>query len=265
MAPAYEPPLLAVDIGNSSIEFGAFRGNISQELPRPSSTIFLPLEDSAFAELTDWLPVRCQWCIATVNQPAYERLTSWLGLHRPDDKHRRLTRFDFPLRLQVETPDRVGVDRLAAVTAANLLRQEDRPAIVIDGGTAITVNLISGAGDFCGGAILPGFRLSASALANNTEALPLVHFDSKTLPSAIGKSTEAALQSGVFWGAVGGLRELIERIAANLPEEPEVFLTGGGADLFVDHLSRPARFVPHLVLSGIARAHALSLPSGAEP
>jgi type III pantothenate kinase len=73
-------------------------------------------------------------------------------------------------------------------------------------------------------------------------------------PSPLGKSTEAAIQAGLFWGAVGAIRELIARLSAGLAHQPQVFVTGGAAQHVAETLSQdwPVRHVPHLVLAGIA-------------
>src|SRR6185295_3956598 len=112
----------------------------------------------------------------------------------------------------VEEPARVGIDRLLAALAANHLRRPERAAIVADLGTAITVDLLSENGTFEGGAILPGIGMSSRALAEQTDALPRVAIEpSQGTPTSLGKSTEAAIRSGLYWGTIGAMSELIGR------------------------------------------------------
>src|SRR5205814_3927690 len=149
------------------------------------------------------------------------QLSEWALLNRPRDDFKILTYRDLPLEVRVEFPDRVGLDRLAAAVAARFLASEGRqppdtirPAIVIDAGTAITVDLVSADGAFEGGVILPGFRLTAEALAAGTNQLPLATFTGQDQPPpVVGKHTEGAIRSGLFWGAVGAVREVIERMS----------------------------------------------------
>jgi len=132
--------------------------------------------------------------------------------------------------------------------------------VVVDVGTAITVDLVSADGAFYGGAILPGIAMSARALNEFTDLLPLVETSDLTQPPApLGTSTESAMQSGLFWGAVGSVRELVERMtkagsAENGAAEPDVFLTGGASQAVADLWGPSARCVPQLTLAGIALA-----------
>jgi type III pantothenate kinase len=110
---------------------------------------------------------------------------------------------DFSLRIAVEQPSRVGRDRLAAAVAAVTLKSADRPAVVVDAGSAVTVDLVAASGEFLGGAILPGWRAMSQALSAVTDALPAVsELPLDPPPPALGTSTERALASGLYWGTV---------------------------------------------------------------
>ena len=170
---------------------------------------------------------------------------------------RQLTYRDVPLVIHVDAPERVGIDRLLAAVAADRLRRPDRAAIIVDAGTAITVDLLDENGAFCGGAILPGIAMSARALEEQTDALPRVALEHLAHPPApLGKSTVPAIESGLYWGAVGAIRELIRRLAAPLAAPPDVLLTGGAspevAEILAASENWSVRHVPHLVLAGIA-------------
>jgi type III pantothenate kinase len=248
--------LIAVDIGNSSTKVGGFA------IPSPPQLVLAePTWVANFATLDgpgDALLARLPgspttWQIVSVQRAGTKRLTQWIAEHRPRDTVRELTHADLPIRPRVDFPERVGLDRLAAGVAANRLRENNRPAIVIDAGTAMTVDAISPSGDFEGGAILLGFRMSAQALASATDALPLVVVDGfdKT-PPPIGKSTEAAIRSGLFWGAVGAAREIIAQAGKEWGQPPQVFVTGGDLERLQPLLGNDAKFVPHMALRGAA-------------
>jgi type III pantothenate kinase len=260
MTPDHPFPLVAVDVGNSRTKLGLFQSSVEAGLPVPLRSLSLDAWDPRKVE--SWLtqeepqssPAR-QWRISSVNRPAAASVLEWLD-RQPDTDARVLTVADLPLAIAVEKPDLVGMDRLVNAIAANRLKSSDRPAIVISVGTAITVDLVSADGAFQGGAILPGIAMSAQALHDYTDLLPLISMSELGVaPPALGTATTSAMRSGLFWGAVGAMRELTSRLSAGLPA-PQVFLTGGAAPA-VAHLlaasdGRSANYVPHLTLGGIA-------------
>jgi type III pantothenate kinase len=97
--------------------------------------------------------------------------------------------------------------------------------------------------------------MTARALSLDTDALPLVGFPPEAEPPAlVGKSTAAAIRSGLFWGTVGAVREAVARMREQLAAEPQLFITGGDARRMAPLLGGAARFVEHLVLGGVAIA-----------
>jgi type III pantothenate kinase len=194
-------------------------------------------------------------CLAGSVQPrVFEALATRLrrrGLARIE----LLTAAHLPLTVRTKAPQRVGIDRLLAAVAVNRLRAPGTPAISIDMGTATTVDAIAADGAFEGGAILAGPWLSLLALHQGTASLP--EFDVASVaapPAVVGKSTDEALASGAFWGAVGAVSELVRRTARDSGADPELYLTGGAAPAFQSFIAldgRPARHVPHLVLCGV--------------
>ncbi len=261
-------PLIAVDVGNSRIKLGLFdRAEPSDVVAAPARILELPADGWDGSRLTAWLPagpVWPEWWIASVNRPAAARLMEWIAREcRTPSGHptpaRLLGHGDLPLTIGIEHPERIGIDRLAGALAARQLRAPSRAALIVDAGSAITVDCVSPDGLFLGGAILPGMELSSRALNQFTDLLPSVTFSEFSAPpAALGTSTVTAIRSGLYWGMVGAVRELAERLSADFSPPPELFLTGGAAGHLAPHLQRPASVVPHLVLSGIA----LARPSG---
>lgn len=251
------PSLIAVDIGNSSTKIGWFEDlNTHSPLPAPTATTSFATSEAPPSKLGSQLPQRGDWHIASVHREGSHILTNWISTHRPADTSRLLNYQDLPISVRVDFPDRVGLDRLAAAVAVNVLRPADRPAIVIDAGSAITVDLVAADGAFEGGVILPGFRMSAKALYG-ADQLPLaVLAPNDEPPSVVGKNTEGAIKSGLFWGAVGAVREITDRMRAKLDQPPALYVTGGDLRQLARHLGGEARFVPNMVLSGIAIAAA---------
>jgi type III pantothenate kinase len=273
--------LVAVDIGNSRLKLGQFQLEFSGAneassgdraiekplVPEPVATFDLPIRHDTgefdasclIAWCDEHLSEGTTWRVASVHRAAASRLIAtlqeWAKQQANDNSIRQITYRDVPLAIRVDEPARVGIDRLLAAVAAGRLRQRERAAIVVDLGTAITVDLVEPDGAFAGGAILPGIGTSARALAEQTDALPQVHLEFLDRPpAALGKSTVPAIESGIYWGAIGAIRELVAQLSVRFQTRPDLFITGGAsrqvADLLKSHGT--IRHVPNLVLSGIA-------------
>jgi type III pantothenate kinase len=159
---------------------------------------------------------------------------------------------EVPYPVLTEQPEQTGVDRVLASAAA--YEQMGKACVVVDAGTAITVNLCDDKGNFLGGAIAPGVRLQLESLHDHTAKLPAVRFAAPTDP--VGKSTQQAILHGVFHGIRGMVKELVENYATELGQWPEIIATGGdAATLFADWDLIHA-IAPNLTLYGIALAYA---------
>jgi len=146
-----------------------------------------------------------------------------------------------------ENPREVGADRIVNAVAA--YSQTGDPTIVVDFGTATTFDAISRRGEYLGGAICPGVTIAADALYQRASKLPRVDI---ILPTAvIGRNTVAAMQVGIGWGYVALIDGLVERMSAEMGEEPSVVTTGGLGGLFVEYCERLDRFEPDLTLHGL--------------
>ena len=133
-----------------------------------------------------------------------------------------------PVAPVVDPGTGVGPDRLA--NAAGCYNRHGGNAMVIDFGTATTFDVMDGDGNYRGGIIAPGINLSVEALYRAAAKLPLVEI--KPTKTVIGKSTIPAMQSGIFWGYVGLVRELTSRVRAEYGQPMKVIGTGGLAPLF---------------------------------
>src|SRR5262249_12952781 len=161
---------------NSATKLAWFEESGSQTnlgLPAPAAMQSIATGQAPPGDLLAALPNQhCTWDIASVHREGLRRLLHWIKSQRPNDQVRQVTHGDLSLVVRLEHPDRVGLDRLAAAVAANVIRNPLRPAIVVDAGSAITVDLVAADGAFEGGVILPGFRMSAEALYG-ADLLPL--------------------------------------------------------------------------------------------
>jgi len=166
------------------------------------------------------------------------------------------------LKVRYRNPHEVGADRIANAIAATR-RHPGRDLLVVDCGTATTFDVVTGDGDYLGGAILPGVSVSLETLASHTARLPRVELARPT--AALGRSTVESIQSGVFHGHVGAIRHLIALLTREVfsDRRPGVIGTGGHAWLFNDeHVFD--EIIPELVLEGLRHAAALNQEKPAE-
>ena len=233
---------LAVDVGNSRIKFGVFEfpaaASVKCALPTCAGSLAIHVHEEVdwgvvTAHFAKWMSRITRAAVAAVNPTGMKKiLAGWnhSGWPEPTIVGRAT---DIPLRTSVEHPDQVGIDRLLDCVAANLLRSQHQPAVVIDSGTATTVNAVSADGVFEGGAILPGLELGARSLHQHTALLPLI--DVRLLAdnpiAALGRNTHDAIKSGLWFGQIGGIRELTAHLAQShltqtLGEPPLLLVTG---------------------------------------
>jgi type III pantothenate kinase len=153
--------------------------------------------------------------------------------------------------LLFDNPKEVGADRIVNTLAAFHL--VNGPSIVVDFGTSTNFDVVSGKGEFLGGALAPGIEISLDALAARAAQLRKVELVAPRSP--IGKNTVEALQSGILYGFAGQVDGLVRRLTAALvPEDPEsvaVIATGGLAPLVVEHAETLHRHEPDLTLIGL--------------
>jgi type III pantothenate kinase len=266
--------LLVIDAGNSRIKLGLLDVPAAEAVELPAcreSRAFscgMTIDSAVLRELMGTVTIPA--FISGSNPREVDRIRQeWPPeIPRPaliQDRSR------FPLTIDVDYPEKVGIDRLLNAVAANVIRRTGQPAVMISSGTATTVDYLSAAGNFCGGAILPGFDLCGKALHEYTQLLPLIRMDavldSEIPPAELGRNTQAAIISGLYWGHVGAVKELMRRLmlGGDPHIEPLILLTGGAAPLLYPHLPTIVRHEPHLSLQGLAVVAATTGATAAVP
>ncbi len=156
-----------------------------------------------------------------------------------------------PAEPRVDAGTAVGPDRL--VNAAGAYDRHGGNLIVVDFGTATTFDVVDDDGAYIGGVIAPGVNLSLEALHNAAAALP--HVDISKPQAVIGTNTVACMQSGVFWGYIGLVREICARIKAERGREMKVISTGGLAPLFQQSEALFDAFEDDLTMHGLTVIH----------
>ncbi len=260
--------LLVVDAGNTRVKFGVCRCDASENSRLP---VCEHIKAIPRGEELPWDELREHFrghdderaIVTGSHPPTIHRLQNEWPRDLPP-LNALVDRNWLPISIDVEFPERVGIDRLLTAIAANVVRPKGEPIIVVDTGTALTVNAISDEGAFLGGAILPGLELAARALHQYTALLPELQLNEllARVPDVIGRHTEAAISSGLYWGQRGAVRELIDQMGRTLTndEKPsQVLLTGGSARLWTYDLPDGWMHEPHLTLQGMAHA-AVTVP-----
>jgi type III pantothenate kinase len=241
--------LLAADIGNTHVHLGVYENDRLLATTKFPGERVTDLDD----EWARWRGADAEAPLAgavvcSVNPKTKIPFCHWVARRfgaRPAVVGEDLR---LPIALLVDSKDEVGADRIVNAYAGWRLLGEG-PIVIADFGTAITLDVVSERGEYLGGAIAPGLRTAARALSDRTALLPYV----KVTPAdhAIGRNTIDALRSGLWFGLLGLVDALCERVAAELPKPPHWLATGGDAPLVAEH-SRFLRDVrPNLTLDGL--------------
>lgn len=234
---------IVVDIGNTRLKWGLCGPT------RIDASVSLPSDDpDAWREqFTQWRLSGVRWAVSSVVPKARQRFVDWLTeIGQPAVVIESAGQL--PLRVALDAPECVGIDRLLDAVAANTRRDAGRGAIIVDAGSAVTVDFVDEAGAFRGGAIFPGLRLMAEALHEHTALLPMIDVRQKS--SMPGTSTAAAIATGVFHAVAGGIDRLVEELGSS----HHLFLTGGDARSLGPHLRHAADVWPEMTVEGIRMA-----------
>lgn len=243
--------ILAISVGNTRTQAGRFLDGIgeidaSEYIANDQLDTIVDRVAHHWEQLADEEAVVA---LASVNDSVARVLEARIGGRLGVDIS-RIGRDILPaISTRLDPSVRTGVDRLLCAAAAfTTLKQA---CVVIDAGTAITIDFVDGEGTFHGGVIAPGAQMQLNSLHAHTDALPQVSF---ALPTnePFGRNTEQAMLQGVFFGIRGLVQRMIERYATELGTFPLVVATGGDAQLILNHEDFVDRIVPDLVLMGIA-------------
>ncbi|NLN88476.1 MAG: type III pantothenate kinase [Syntrophomonadaceae bacterium] len=158
------------------------------------------------------------------------------------------------LAIKYDNPREVGADRVVNAVAA--YNKYGGPLIIVDFGTATTFCVVSGAGEYLGGAIAPGIKISTEALVNRASKLPRIELNMPK--SMIGKNTIMSMQVGVMYGFVGQVEGIISRMKKEIPGRPKVIATGGLASIIADETDLIDFIDENLTLEGLRMIYDLN-------
>ncbi len=242
------PSLLAVDVGNSAIKWGLFYQGELLDCCRLDSLDVNTWEKNWLPNFTSSVK---SILLCGVVPDRLQKHYEWLMHKAIASKLRIITYLDLPIPINVDNPALIGIDRLVATYAALKLMQNNSPALVVDAGSAVTVDIGTMTEGFLGGAIMPGLRLMSLALHQNTAKLPEVSISSLGGEVA-GRNTRDAISLGIASAFFGGVNCLIQKLLKQMGTHTELFFTGGDGLLLAQHCKYPDRFFPNLVLTGLS-------------
>lgn len=241
---------LLIDIGNSAIKVlkdSPDLESLARRVPERFDAHGLQTYLQEFGE-------QCSLAAVSVN-PTVSRELELIVSHNAKVKPLELYRsVDFPLQLEIENTQTVGTDRIAAAYAAFAISAGSAGSVIIDIGTATTVDLVTSDGKFLGGTIMAGPQISFETLGKRAKQLP--HIDHGELPpidSVLGKNTVQAITAGTFYGHLGSIKEIAFRLADLAASPVRFYLTGGGATWFANNLDDRFEYWPGLVLAGVSQ------------
>ncbi|HEY2867063.1 MAG TPA: type III pantothenate kinase [Pyrinomonadaceae bacterium] len=240
--------LLAVDIGNSSIKFGVFeQDTFTTKFSIPTDREYTA-EDIA-GHVGDRLPNVVDAAIVCSVVPEVDRAVNEYIENSFHVKPRFVLSTDdlgLKINFNVET---TGTDRLVNSFAA--AEKYGKPCIVVSLGTATTIDVVNREGEYLGGLIAPGMKVSARALSLAASMLPEVEL--RKPEHVIAKTTASAIQSGIVYGQIAMVSGLLERIIRELGFKPTIIATGGFANLIANEIDLIDTVDPDLTLEGLNR------------
>lgn len=245
--------LLVVDVGNTNIAFGVYNGDTLAATWR-MSTVKNKTSDEIGIFLIDILKIKelkkemiTDCIISSVVPPIMYSLTHAIRKYLSVDPVVVNNNMDFGLKIKYANAAEVGADRLVNAYAA--YEMYGGPLVIIDFGTATTFCAVSGKGEYLGGAICPGVKISLEALYENTAKLPRV--DIGKPEHVIGASTVEAMKSGTFYSYVGGVDYIAEKFKTELGEDTKVVATGGLARLISEDSKLIDIVNPNITIDGL--------------
>lgn len=255
--------LLAIDIGNTNITLGLWQNSgwkihwrartVRDKMPDEYAVLVRSFLDEAGLGYRAIDAVVISSVVPSLTLAFTDLVRRYMQIDPLIVDHRTPT----GIRIDIDEPQQAGADRIVNAAAVHALY--GGPAIVIDFGTATTFDVISADGAYQGGAIAPGIGIAHDALVERAARLHAI--DLNPPPSAIGRNTIHAMQSGIFWGYVALVEGLAQRLKDAMgAENVRIIATGGLASLFQQHTTLIDIIAPQLTLDGLRIIYELNTP-----
>lgn len=253
--------LLAIDIGNTNVVLGVFDdkeklvenwrvGTNAQITPDEYAMTFKDLFNFSRIELKQISGVIISTVVPPLLPVMIEMSRKYFRIEPMVVTHQLKT----GITIRYDNPKEVGADRI--VNAAAAYKIYGGPIIVVDFGTATTFCAVTKDGEYLGGAITPGVKISAEALFQRASKLPRVELTKP--PKVIGTDTISAMQAGIIYGYAGLVDGIVERMKKELSPASKVVATGGLAELVSPETKTVQEIKPHLTLEGLYLLYAMN-------
>lgn len=245
--------LLAIDIGNSNIVIGGIEENKTRFEAR-IATDRIKTSDQYGVEIKSMLDLfhvaldEVEGCIiSSVVPPVFNAVRT--GVVKVTGKNPMVVGpgIKTGLNIHMDDPTSVGSDRIVIAVAA--LQEYKPPLILVDMGTATTIEVVDQGNTYLGGCIIPGVRVSAEALSSRASQLPGIQLDKPK--RVIGKNTVECMRSGIMYGAAAMLDGMLDRMEEELGKKTTVVATGGMAQFIAPLCKREMKLEKDLLLKGL--------------
>jgi type III pantothenate kinase len=252
--------LLAIDIGNTNVVLGVFDKETLVENWRVGTKTSITPDEYAmiFKDLFNFTGIGFGQIdgviISTVVPPLLPIMCEMSRKYFTIEPMVVTHEIKTGITIRYDNPKEIGADRI--VNAAAAYRLYGGPIIIVDFGTATTFCAVTKAGEYLGGAITPGVKISAEALFQRAAKLPRVEL--RKPKSVIGSDTISAMQAGILYGYAGLVDGIVERMKKELSPDAKVVATGGLAELVAPETKSIREIKPHLTLDGLRLLYALN-------
>jgi type III pantothenate kinase len=246
--------LLAIDIGNTNVVLGVFEGGKLRENWRVGTNAQITPDEYAmtFKDLFNFSGMEFKQItgviISTVVPPLLPVMIEMSRKYFHIEPMVVTYLLKTGITIRYDNPKEVGADRI--VNAAAAYNMFGGPIIIVDFGTATTFCAVTREGEYLGGAISPGMKISAEALFQRASKLPRVELTKP--PQVIGMDTISAMQAGIIYGYAGLVDGIVERMKKELSPSSKVVATGGLAELVSPETKTIQEIRPHLTLEGLS-------------
>ena len=243
---------LLFDVGNTRIKWGIIRGDGSSELTKTGAISHAALRAKGYESLTKRLPRKATDALAcnVAGADVGTRLARAIGIHIAGDlRFVRSERSRLGVTNGYSQPRTLGVDRWVAMIGARSLFSQ--ALVVVDAGTAVTIDALNRDGQHQGGFILPGLDLMASSLARDTSDIGATSGRRSASNGEFGRTTRRAVAAGSLAAACGAVEHAVSLLKSR-SGRPRIVLTGGDASRMLAVLDADAEHRPTLVLDGLA-------------
>lgn len=235
--------LLAIDIGNTNITFGIFK---SDKLIKKFSLSTNVKKPNVLKEIFKKYTI-CNTVICSVVPKANKLVKRWVKKFSASEVMEVGIDFKVPIKNLYRKPKEVGQDRLVNAYAGIILY--GKPLVAIDFGTAVTFDVVNKKGEYWGGMILPGLRISLEALSNKTALLPQISISKPK--EFIGRDTKNSMLSGIVYGFSALTDDMIDRIRSKIGKNAIAVGTGGNVGIVAEYCRKINKIDQDLTLKGL--------------